>query len=105
MFNLCYLCKQTVWQKISFFLYNFDTPWFYLNLLIKFTLPEMQALYETIPGEKLDQRNFTKKLVSLNLIRKLNEKKHIGGHRSPALYKFYKRAYNNALKQGVELAF
>jgi ADP-ribose pyrophosphatase YjhB (NUDIX family) len=77
-----------------------------LNLLPeKFTLPELQALYETILGKKLDQRNFTKKLVSLDLLRKLNEKKHIGGHRSPTLYKFNKRAYKQALKQEIELAF
>ena len=77
-----------------------------LNLLSeKFTLPELQALYETILGKKLDQRNFTKKLVSLNIIRKLNEKKHIGGHRSPTLYKFNKLSYRKALKEGVELSF
>jgi 8-oxo-dGTP diphosphatase len=77
-----------------------------LNLLPeKFTLPELQSLYETILGKELDQRNFTKKLASLNLLRKLNEKKHIGGHRSPTLYKFNKRAYNQALKQEIELAF
>jgi ADP-ribose pyrophosphatase YjhB (NUDIX family) len=77
-----------------------------LNLLPeKFTLPEIQTLYETILDKRLDQRNFTKKLVSLNIIRKLNEKKNIGGHRSPTLYKFNKRAYNQALKEGVELAF
>jgi ADP-ribose pyrophosphatase YjhB (NUDIX family) len=77
-----------------------------LNLLTgKFTLPELQALYETILEKKLDQRNFTKKLVYLDLIRKLDEKKYIGGHRSPTLYKFNKKEYNNAVKQGIELAF
>ncbi|HEY6434947.1 MAG TPA: NUDIX domain-containing protein, partial [Ignavibacteriaceae bacterium] len=77
---------------------------FGLNLLTeKFTLPELQALYETILEKKLDQRNFTKKLVYLDLIRKLDEKKYIGGHRSPALYKFNKREYNNAVRNGVEL--
>ena len=77
-----------------------------LNLLPeKFTLPELQALYETILEKKLDQRNFNKKLVYLHLIRKLNEKKYIGGHRSPTLYKFNKREYNNAVRNGVELAF
>ena len=77
-----------------------------LNLLTgKFTLPELQALYETILEKKLDQRNFTKKLVYLDLIRKLDEKKYIGGHRSPTLYKFNKKEYNNAVKKGIELAF
>jgi len=77
-----------------------------LNLLAeKFTLPELQALYETILEKKLDQRNFTKKLISLNLIKKLNEKKYIGGHRAPTLFKFNKREYHHAIKHGVELAF
>jgi len=71
----------------------------------KFTLPELQALYETILEKKLDQRNFTKKLVYLDLIRKTNEKKYIGGHRSPTLYKFIKKEYNRAVEQGIELAF
>lgn len=77
-----------------------------INLLPeKFTLPELQGLYETILEKKLDQRNFTKKLVSFNLIKKLKEKKFIGGHRSPTLYKFNKKEYNHALQHGIELAF
>lgn len=77
-----------------------------LNLLPeKFTLPELQALYETILGKRIDQRNFTKKLLSLDIVKKLNKKKHIGGHRSPNLYRFNKRAYNHALKHEIELAF
>ena len=77
-----------------------------LNLLPeKFTLPELQALYETILEKKLDQRNFTKKLVYLDLIRKTNEKRYIGGHRSPTLYKFIKKEYKRAVEQGIELAF
>lgn len=76
------------------------------NLLpAKFTLPELQALYEAILDKKLDQRNFTKKLMSLNIIKKLDEKKHIGRHRSPTLFKFNKRNYDKALKDGVGLAF
>lgn len=77
-----------------------------LNLLpTKFTLPELQALYETILGKKLDQRNFTKKLVSLGILRKLTEKKYIGAHRSPTLYKFNRRAYHKVLKEEIEWAF
>ena len=71
----------------------------------KFTLPELQALYEAILDKKLDQRNFAKKLMSLDIIKKLDKKKHIGGHRSPSLYKFNKHNYNKALKNGVMLAF
>ena len=71
----------------------------------KFTLPEIHDLYETILGKELDRRNFAKKLVSLGLIKKLNERRNIGAHRSPFLYKFDKRKYEKALKEGIILAF
>ncbi|MGN6616729.1 MAG: NUDIX hydrolase [Ilyomonas sp.] len=71
----------------------------------KFTLPEIHDLYETILGKKLDRRNFSKKLISLGVIKKLGERKSIGAHRSPFLYKFDKRKYEKALKEGIVLAF
>jgi 8-oxo-dGTP diphosphatase len=70
----------------------------------KFTLPEIRALYETILGNKLDDRNFSKKLLATGIIIKLNETRHIGPHRSPFLYKFDKVNYDEALKNGIVLA-
>ncbi len=67
----------------------------------KFTLPEIHALYETILGKKLDGRNFVKKLVTLGLIKKLDEQRSIGPHRSPFLYQFEKETYDAALEQGI----
>ena len=76
------------------------------NLLPKkFTLPEIQVLYETILGKQLDRRNFPKRLLSLGIIKRLDEQRSIGPHRSPYLYKFDKRKYEDALEQGVVLAF
>ncbi len=71
----------------------------------KFTLPEIHELYETILGKKLDRRNFPKKLLSLGIIKKLAERRKIGAHRSPFLYKFDKKKYDKALSEGVVLAF
>src|SRR3954453_8372589 len=71
----------------------------------KFTLPEIHDLYETILGKELDRRNFPKKLLSLGIIKKLDEQRSIGAHRSPYLYKFDKRKYDKALKGGIVLAF
>ena len=72
------------------------------NLLPKkFTLPEIHTLYETILGKELDQRNFAKKLVSLGIIKKLDERRSIGAHRSPYLYQFERETYEDALKQGI----
>ena len=71
----------------------------------KFTLPEIHALYETILGKKMDERNFAKRLMATGIITKLNETRHIGAHRSPFLYKFNKKEYDKGLKSGIELAF
>jgi ADP-ribose pyrophosphatase YjhB (NUDIX family) len=70
----------------------------------KFTLPEIHTLYETILDKTLDRRNFPKKLLALGIIKKLSEQRHIGPHRSPFLYKFDKRKYDDALKNGIALA-
>jgi ADP-ribose pyrophosphatase YjhB (NUDIX family) len=71
----------------------------------KFTLPEIHDLYETILEKTLDRRNFPKKLISLGIIKKLKERKNIGPHRAPFLYRFDKRNYDKALKDGLSLSF
>lgn len=67
----------------------------------KFTLPEIRTLYETILEKELDDRNFSKKLLAAGIIEKLDEIKKIKGHRSPFLYKFNRRVYLDALKEGM----
>ncbi len=42
--------------------------------------------------------------MALDLIKKLNEKRSIGAHRSPHLYSFDKEKYALALKDGVVLS-
>jgi 8-oxo-dGTP diphosphatase len=75
-----------------------------INLLPeKFTLTDIHALYQTLLGKKLDSRNFPKKLISLGIIRKLDEKLPIGPHRSPFLYKFDTARYARALRDGIVL--
>lgn len=68
----------------------FREPIGYELLPEKFTLPEIQTLYETILDKKFDRRNFPNKLLSLGIIKKLEEKRNIGQHRSPFLYMFEK---------------
>jgi 8-oxo-dGTP diphosphatase len=69
----------------------------------KFTLKEIKLFYETMSGKKLNATNFPNKLISLGLIVKTNEKKNIGGHRSPTYYKFDNEAYKKALREGLVL--
>ncbi|MCX6302871.1 MAG: NUDIX domain-containing protein [Bacteroidia bacterium] len=85
-------------------LHLYHYPIGYELLPHKFTLPEIHTLYETILGKKLDSRNFAKKLISTGIIKKLNERRNIGPHRSPFLYIFDKVKYDKALKNGMVLA-
>lgn len=70
----------------------------------KFTLKEIKTLYEVLSGKQLNASNFPNKLISLGLIVKLDEKRKIGAHRSPAYYKFDEDSYENALREGLVLA-
>ena len=71
----------------------------------KFTLPEIHCLYATILDRKLDYRNFSKKLRKTGIIKKLDEKRNIGAHRSPNLYVFNKEIYQKMLNEGLVLTF
>jgi len=69
----------------------------------KFTLKEIKQFYEVMSGKQLNASNFPNKLISLGLIVKLDEKRNIGAHRSPAYYQFNEETYENALKEGLVL--
>lgn len=81
----------------------YHSPIGYNMLPEKFTLAEIHTLYETLLGKKFDVSNFAKKLVLLGLLEKLNERRSIGGHRSPYLFKFNKEKYDQALIDGIVL--
>ncbi|MFC4095234.1 MULTISPECIES: NUDIX hydrolase [Bacteroidota] len=60
----------------------------------KFTLPQLQKLYEAILGEEIDKRNFRKKLNSMDFLIKLNEKDKTESKKGAYLYKFDEDKYN-----------
>lgn len=68
----------------------------------KFTMPELQKLYETILDKKLDRRNFQRRMTSYGILRKLNETRKGGAHKAPYLYSFDVRKYQKALKEGLQ---
>ena len=67
----------------------------------KFTMPELQNLYETILGKELDRRNFQRKILSFNILNRLEERKTGGAHKAPFLYEFNMENYQSALKNGL----
>jgi 8-oxo-dGTP diphosphatase len=66
----------------------------------KFTLTELQQLYEAILVEKLDKRNFRKKILSMNLLLDLNEMQEGVAHRPAKLYQFDKDIYQQFVAEG-----
>jgi ADP-ribose pyrophosphatase YjhB (NUDIX family) len=67
----------------------------------KFTMPELQTLYETILDKQLDRRNFHRKMTAFGILKRLKETRKGGAHRAPFLYSFDMRKYQKALKQGL----
>lgn len=69
----------------------------------KFTMPELQALYETILDRSLDRRNFQRKMLASGILKKLKERKTGVAHRAPFLYRFDQKRYRQALEKGFGL--
>lgn len=67
----------------------------------KFTMPELQKLYETILGRELDRRNFQRRILSYNILNKLEERKVGGAYKSPFYYEFNLPNYQKALDNGL----
>ncbi|MDB4582056.1 NUDIX domain-containing protein [Draconibacterium sp.] len=67
----------------------------------KFTMPELQKLYETILGRELDRRNFQRKILSYKILNKLGERRTGGAYKSPFLYEFNVENYQKALNDGL----
>jgi len=63
----------------------------YSLLPSEFTLTQMQKVYELILGEKLDKRNFRKKILALELIKETDKKLKGESNRPAKLYKFIDR--------------
>lgn len=59
----------------------------------KFTLTQLQHLYEAILGENLDKRNFRKKIEGMGLLTALDEKQTNVAHKAARFYSFDKKKY------------
>lgn len=67
----------------------------------KFTLTQLQTLYEVILNEKLDTRNFRKKIMNMGLLVDTNEKQTNVAHRAAKLYSFDIDIYNQLIEKGL----
>jgi len=66
----------------------------------KFTLTQLQRLYEKILEQDIDKRNFRKKILSMELLKELDEVQMDVAHRAARLYKFDEKKYRLLKEKG-----
>ncbi|MDP6118152.1 MAG: NUDIX domain-containing protein [Planctomycetota bacterium] len=66
----------------------------------KFTLTQLQHLYERILERELDKRNFRKKILAMDLLIELDEIEKGVAHRAARLYRFDRRKYRQLERKG-----
>jgi ADP-ribose pyrophosphatase YjhB (NUDIX family) len=70
----------------------------------KFTIPQLQSLYEAIYQRKLDRRNFRKKILSMKVLDKLDEKDKTGSRKGAYLYRFNRDEYDKMVLLGIDFS-
>jgi 8-oxo-dGTP diphosphatase len=70
----------------------------------KFTLSQMQKLYEVILGTTFDKRNFRKKISSMKYLIPLNEKQVGVAHKPARLYIFSREVYTKTKKDNFDFS-
>lgn len=88
--SLAYLREEVKYHPVGFHL-----------LPEKFTLTQLQTLYEVILGQKLDTRNFRKKIQNMGLLVDTNEKQQNVAHRAAKLYSFDVDIYKKLKEEGL----
>lgn len=71
----------------------------------KFTMKELQSLYEAILDVKFDRGNFAKKMLHFDMLTKLDETIWPTPKRQANLYSFNKESYNELKQKGFRLEF
>jgi 8-oxo-dGTP diphosphatase len=66
----------------------------------RFTLTQLQRLYEIVLTSQLDKRNFRKKILSMDLLVETDEVEQGVRHRAARLYRFDRKKYEKLARQG-----
>jgi 8-oxo-dGTP diphosphatase len=96
IFNTCYSRLQ---KRVQ------EHPLGFSLLPSKFSLRELQNLYEAILGVKLDRRNFRKKFFAMDFLIDLQEIEENVPHRPGKLYKFNYSKYAKRNKKWIGIDF
>lgn len=91
------LAKERLQQKVS------NHPIGFELLPHKFTLQQLQALYEAIFERSFDKRNFTRKILSLGILQRLDEKEKESSKKGAFYYVFDRKKYKQLESEGIQL--
>lgn len=91
--------QRTLREKIHFEPIGFEL------LPEKFTMKQLQTLYESIVGVNFDRRNFSKKMFHLDLLTELDEVVWPTTRRAAKLYSFNEAKYAELKKKGFRIEF
>jgi 8-oxo-dGTP diphosphatase len=88
--------KERLQQKVA------NHPIGFALLPNKFTLQQLQSLYEAIYESTFDKRNFTKKILSLSILKKLDEKEKESSRKGAFYYVFDEEKYKALDSEGLK---
>ena len=71
----------------------------------KFTLGQLQRVYETVLGRALDKRNFRRKMALLGVLKPLDEWVQEGRSRPAQLYRFSAKEFERLRDKGILFPF
>lgn len=91
------MAKERLRQKVA------NHPIGFELLPHKFTLQQLQGLYEAIYETKFDKRNFTRKILSLGILQRLEEKEKESSKKGAFYYVFDKKKYKQLENEGIKL--
>lgn len=67
----------------------------------KFTIPQLKTFYDAIYQKELDRRNFRKRILSMNILEKLEEKDKSSSKKGAYLYRFDQAKYEELSAKGI----
>ncbi|MFK7899905.1 MAG: NUDIX domain-containing protein [Cyclobacteriaceae bacterium] len=70
----------------------------------KFTIPQLKSLYDVILGVDLDKRNFSRRVLSMGILKKLDEKERNTSKKGAFYYQFDEQKYNRLLEEGLHFS-
>lgn len=68
----------------------------------KFTLKELQRVYEIVLGHKLESSNFRRRVLAMEILEPLKERQKSVSHRPALLYRFNEKRYQQLVKKGFD---